>query len=100
MLLGPHKAPAIHAAQHERAGRAKGFNTTGSTADLPDQKAASGGGHLMQSRSQGIINFMHFRVIAILHKQVAKPQSPPQESRKPLHVNVHHILVQDRRLSH
>ncbi len=32
VLLGQHKAPAIYAAQHERAGRAKGFNTTGSTA--------------------------------------------------------------------
>ena len=38
----------------------------------------------MQSRSQGIINFMHFRVIAILHKQVAKPRPPQREPRKPL----------------
>ncbi len=29
-----------------------------------------------------MVNFMHFCVIAILHKQVAKP--PPQEPRKPL----------------
>ncbi len=57
VLLGPHKAPvvppAIHTAQHERAGRARNVsNATGSTAGLPDQKTASGYGYLTRSRSQ------------------------------------------------
>ncbi len=38
VLLGPHKAPAIHAAQHERAGRARVPSATGFTAGLPEEE--------------------------------------------------------------
>ena len=77
------RRPSYTVSPHERAGRDKGLNATGSTADLSDQESASGGGHLMRSHSQGIVNFTHFCVIAILDKQVAQP--PPRSGSRARH---------------
>ena len=47
-------APAIHAAQHERAGRARVPSAAGSTAGRPNRRRqASGYSHLTRSRPQG-----------------------------------------------
>ncbi len=52
-VLSPlHYDRAIHAAQHERAGRVRNVNATGSAAGLPSPKTASGTGHLTRSRPQ------------------------------------------------
>ena len=53
MLLGQHKAPPIHAAQHERAGR-KGDDHTRPALPLAGSvlAPASGYGHLTRSRPQ------------------------------------------------
>ncbi len=54
VLLGPHKAPAIHAAQHERAGRAGCVGQRGRLYRWPakEKATASGYGHLTRSRPQ------------------------------------------------
>ncbi len=56
VILGPHKPPlvppTIHAAQHERAGRARIPSAADSTAVLPDQNTASGYSHPTRSRPQ------------------------------------------------
>ncbi len=57
MRLGAHKAPlappAIHAAQHERVGRAGGSaSAAGSTAGRPCVRTSQRRGHLTQSRAQ------------------------------------------------
>ncbi len=48
----PSRPLTIHAAQHERAGRARVPSAAGSTAALPDQKTASGYSHPTRSRPQ------------------------------------------------
>ncbi len=48
----PLLCPAIHAAQHERAGRARVPSAAGSTAGRTMQETASGTGHLTRSRPQ------------------------------------------------
>ncbi len=54
--LGPHKAPlvspAIHAAQHERAGRVNALETRPALPPPASDVAASGTGHLTRSRPQ------------------------------------------------
>ncbi len=84
VLLGPHKAPlvppAIHAAQHERAGRARracwlliaAGCTRPTLPPVSRGRKTSGHGYLTRSCPRDSVNFIHFGVIPIPHKPVAK----------------------------